>query len=83
MVGGPRGHAAQEGDGRPVREGAAGIAWRTYILRLAETIDTVVVKIGNARKEHADGHRAWIHTLDHLDEARGLLDKLAKAIRVP
>ena len=45
---------------------------------MADTIATVVEKIGDVRVEHAAGHRAWIRTLDHLDEARGLLAKLAR-----
>ncbi len=50
----------------------------THIKGMANTIDTMLVRVQEVRKEHAAGHRAWIRTLDHLDEARGLLNKLAR-----
>ncbi len=50
----------------------------TDIKGMANTIDTMLVRVQEVRKEHAAGHRAWIRTLYHLDEARGLLAKLAR-----
>ncbi len=50
----------------------------THIKGMANTIDTILVRLQDVKKEHAVGHAAWVRALDYLAEGRKLLAKLAR-----
>ena len=64
--------------GEPIKVASKAPGAIDHIRCMANTIATVVAQIGAARKGHAAGHRAWIRTLDHLDESQKLLAKLVR-----
>ena len=50
----------------------------THIKGMANTIDTILVRLQDVKKEHAVGHVAWVRALNYLAEGRKLLAKLAR-----